>query len=82
MSRVAWLVLYLIVLCIVFVFCLSSLAEFPEFKRHYIAFINVPGKENLVKNRICGAVQADHFLYVIDAVNWEERQMLEYEWLE
>jgi translation elongation factor EF-Tu-like GTPase len=49
-----------------------------EFKRHYVAFINVPGKTNLVKNRICGAVQADHFLYVIDAVNWEETQMLEY----
>lgn len=48
-----------------------------EFKRHYVAFINVPGHTNLVKNRICGAVQADHFLYVIDATAWHERTMIE-----
>jgi translation elongation factor EF-Tu-like GTPase len=46
-----------------------------EFKNHYISFLNTPGKDNLIKNRLCGIVQCDYVLFVIDANDWEEKQM-------
>lgn len=49
-----------------------------EFKRRYISFINTPGKPNLIKNRICGAMQSDSVLLVVDASVWDEAQLKTY----
>jgi translation elongation factor EF-1alpha len=52
-----------------------------EFKRHYISFINTPGKPKLIKNRICGVMQADSVLLVLDATTWDEKELKTYDFI-